>query len=141
MGELGPQVIERLDIKAHKPSVVVFEIDVDRVLTGLDQKIVYKQIPRYPSIERDIAFVLDECVSAADVLNLFRSYQSDIIECVELFDYYKGKNIPKDKKSLGVRVTYRSKERTLTEGETEAVHSAVIDFVMGKTGGTVRGAA
>jgi phenylalanyl-tRNA synthetase beta chain len=141
VGELGPQVIERLDIKAHKPSVVVFEIDVDRLLEHPDRKIVYRQIPRYPSIERDIALILDEHISSADVLNLFRSYQSDIIECVELFDYYKGKNIPKDKISLGVRVTYRSKERTLTEGETEAVHSAVVDFVTAKTGATVRGSA
>ena len=141
MGELGPQVVERLDIKAHKPSVEVFEIDVDRVLTCLDRKIVYTQIPKYPSIERDVALILDEHISAADVLDLFRSYQSDIVECAELFDYYKGKNIQKDKKSLGVRVTYRSKERTLTEGEAEAVHSAVINFVTTKTGAAVRGAA
>jgi phenylalanyl-tRNA synthetase beta chain len=141
LGELDPQVIERLDIKAQKPSVVVFEIDLDQVLSHVERKIVYTQIPRYPSIERDIALVLDEQTSAAEVLRLFRSYQSDIIEQVELFDYYKGKNIPKDKKSLGIRVTYRSRERTLTEGETEVVHSAVIDFVTAQTGAAIRGAA
>jgi phenylalanyl-tRNA synthetase beta chain len=101
---------------------------------------VYKQIPRYPSIERDTALIMDDQISAADVLNLFRNYQSDIIEQVELFDYYQGKNIPKDKKSLGIRVTYRSKDRTLAEIEIEPVHGALIDFVTVKTGATIRGA-
>lgn len=141
IGELGPEVIERLDIKAHRPHVVVFEIDVDQMLANREQEIVYKQIPRYPAIERDIALIIDDHISAAEVLNLFRTYQSDIIEHVGLFDYYKGKNIPKDKKSLGVRVTYRSPGRTLTESEAEAVHSAIIDFVTAKTGATIRGAA
>ncbi|NJD55605.1 MAG: phenylalanine--tRNA ligase subunit beta [Nitrospirae bacterium] len=141
IGELGPEVIERLDIKAHKPLIIVFEIDVDQMLEHRDQKILYRQIPRYPAIERDIALILDDQISAAEVLNLFRSYRSDIIEHVGLFDYYKGKNIPKDKKSLGVRVTYRSAGRTLTENDAEEVHGAIVDFVTARTGATVRGAA
>jgi len=141
MGELGPQVIERLDIKVHKPQVIVFEIDVDHLMTHLDQKVEYRQIPRYPAIERDIALIIDDHISAADVLSLFRRYQAEIIEQVELFDYYKGKNMPKDKKSLGVRLTYRSKDRTLAETEVEPVHAALVDFVTAETGATIRGAA
>ncbi len=141
MGELGPQVIERLDMKVHKPQVMVFEIDVDTLMTHLDRKIVYRQIPRYPAIERDIALIIDDHISAADVLELFRRYHAEIIEQIELFDYYKGKNMPQEKKSLGVRLTYRSKERTLAETEVEPVHAALVDFITAATGATIRGAA
>ena len=141
LGELSPKVVERLDMKAHKPQVIVFEIDVDKLMTHRDQKVMYRQIPRYPAIERDIALIIDDHISAADVLNLFRRYPAEIIEQVELFDYYKGKNIPQDKKSLGVRLTYRSKDRTLAETEVEPVHAALIDFVTAETGATIRGAA
>jgi len=141
VGELGPQVIERLDMKVHKPEVIVFEIDVDHLMAHLEQKVVYRQIPRYPAIERDIALIIDDHISAADVLNLFRRYQAEIIEQIELFDYYKGKSMPKDKKSLGVRLTYRSKDKTLAETEVEPVHAALVDFITAATGATVRGAA
>ena len=139
VGELTPQVIEKLDIKGHKPQVVVFELDLDHLIPLLEQKIVYRQIPRYPSIERDIALIIDDAMPAADVLRLFSSYQSELIEQVELFDYYKGKNIPQEKKSLGIRVTYRGTDRTLTEAELEPVHLGLIDFIVGKTGAKIRG--
>jgi len=139
VGELNPQVIEKLDIKVHKPHVVVFEIDLDHLIPLLEQKIVYRQIPKYPAIERDVALIIDDAIQADDVLKLFSVYQSDLIEQVELFDCYKGKNIPQDKKSLGVRVTYRGLDRTLTEAELEPVHLGLIEFIGSKTGARIRG--
>jgi phenylalanyl-tRNA synthetase beta chain len=141
LGELAPQVTDLLDIKVQKPQVMVFEIDLDLLMTRLERKIAYRQIPRYPSVERDLALIIDERLSAADVLELFRSFPSEIIEKVELFDYYKGKNIPQDKKSLGIRIRYRSMDRTLTEAEVEAVSTALVGFVSARTGGVIRGSA
>ncbi|MBI5848450.1 MAG: phenylalanine--tRNA ligase subunit beta [Nitrospirae bacterium] len=139
MGEIGPQIIERLSLKIQKPQVVVFEIDLDQMLPLLEQKIVYQQIPRYPSIDRDVALVLNDQIAAEEVLSLFRTYPSDIIEHVELFDHYKGKNLPQGTKSLGVRVIYRAKDRTLAEGDVEPLHLALIEYVAGKTGAKIRG--
>ncbi|MBI5633675.1 MAG: phenylalanine--tRNA ligase subunit beta [Nitrospirae bacterium] len=141
IGEIGPQVIEKLSLKTQKPEVIVFEVDLDRVLTLLEQKIVYHQIPRYPSIERDVALVLDEQIAAAEVLALFREYPSGILSQVELFDHYKGKNLPENTKSLGIRLTYRSKDRTLSEDEVEPVHMALVEHVAKKTGAKIRGTA
>ena len=96
VGEIGPQIIEKLSLKIQKPQVVVFEIDLDHMLPLLEQKIVYHQIPRYPSIDRDVALVMDDQIAAAEVVALFRTYPSEIIEHVELFDHYKGKNLPQE---------------------------------------------
>jgi phenylalanyl-tRNA synthetase beta chain len=92
-------------------------------------------------VERDLALIIDERMSAADVLELFRGFPSEIIEKVELFDYYKGKNMPQDKKSLGIRIRYRRMDRTLTEAEVEEVNTALVDFVSARTGAVIRGSA
>lgn len=139
MGEIGPQIIEKLSLKIQKPQVIVFEIDLDHMLPLLEQKIVYHQIPRYPSIDRDVALVMDDQIAAAEVIALFKTYPSEILSHVELFDHYKGKNLPPDTKSLGIRVTYRSKDRTLVESEVELVHLALVEHVVQKTGAKIRG--
>ncbi len=139
MGEMAPQIVEKLSLKIQKPQVIVFELDLDQLLPLLEQKIVYHQIPRYPAIERDVALVLDDQIAASDVLNLLREYPSDILSQVELFDHYKGKNLPDNTKSLGIRLTYRSKDRTLAEDEIEPVHIALVEHVAQKTGAKIRG--
>ncbi len=139
VGEIGPQIIEKLPLKIQKPQVVVFEIDLDHMLPLLEQKIVYHQIPRYPSIDRDVALIMDDQIAASEVVDLFTNYPSEIIEHAELFDHYKGKNLPPEKKSLGIRVTYRSKDRTLAEGEVEPIHLALVAHVTEKTGAKLRG--
>jgi phenylalanyl-tRNA synthetase beta chain len=139
IGELSPSVIERLDLKISKPEVVVFELDLDRVLGMISPKKTYSQIPRYPAVERDMALILSDDVPADAVMKYFGEYRAEFIEHVELFDYYRGKNIPQDKKSLAFRVVYRSAERTLTDAEIESVHNGLLDFILEKTGGEVRG--
>ena len=139
MGEIAPKIIEKLSLKIQKPQVVVFEIDLDHMLPLLEQKIIHHPIPRFPSIERDIALVIDEQIAAGEIIALFKTYPSDILSHVELFDHYQGKNLPQNTKSIGIRVTYRSKDRTLVEGDVEGVHAALIDFVAQKTGAKLRG--
>jgi phenylalanyl-tRNA synthetase beta chain len=139
LGELSPSVIERLDLKISRPEVVVFEIDLDKLLGLISGTKTYTQIARYPAVERDMAVILDEGTTSDAVMKYFGEYRSEFIEHIELFDYYKGKNIPPDKKSLAFRVIYRSAERTLTDTEIESVHNGLTDFILAKTGGEIRG--
>jgi phenylalanyl-tRNA synthetase beta chain len=139
LGELGPTVISRLDLKISKPEIVVFELDLDRILRLMTNRKTYRQIPRFPAIERDMAVILDDGIAAADVMTYFAEYANDYIENIELFDYYKGKNMPPDKKSLAFRVIYRSPERTLTDTEVEPLHKGLVDFILARTDGVLRG--
>jgi len=138
IGEFSPNIIERLNLKIKRPEIVIFELSVDILLSLAKERPTYTQIPKYPSIERDIALVVDDRITSGEVLDLLREYVSPVIESIELFDYYKGKNIPQDKKSLGFRIVYRNKDRTLTDSEVEAVHGALVDFILKKTAGTLR---
>jgi phenylalanyl-tRNA synthetase beta chain len=138
IGEISPHIIERLNLKIKKPELVVFELYADILLTLVNERPIYAQIPKYPSVERDIALVVDERMTSGEVLEVLKAHESPLIESIGLFDYYRGKNIQSGKKSLGFRIVYRSKERTLTDIEVESVHANLVAYVLNKTSGELR---
>ncbi len=138
IGELAPSIVEKLDLKITKPQIVMFELNLEKLLSFVPGKLVYVQIPKYPAVERDIAIILAEGIAAAEVMKELSGYASEFIERVEIFDHYKGKNIPQGKKSLAFRITYRASDRTLTDSEVEKVHSGLVGHILKETGGQLR---
>ncbi|NWF52699.1 MAG: phenylalanine--tRNA ligase subunit beta, partial [Nitrospirae bacterium] len=138
IGLLLPEIGERLNIKKPKLEIFLFEIDLDLLIKFIPDFITYVSIPRYPSVERDIAIVVNEDIPASDILNMLKTFPSDVIEEVSIFDHYKGANIPEGMKSLAFSIIYRSKERTLTDEEVEKVHSSLVEYILRKTGGELR---
>jgi phenylalanyl-tRNA synthetase beta chain len=82
-------------------------------------------LSRFPATSRDIALIADDHLEAQDVLDFITGLAQELIERVEVFDMYKGAPIPKGKKSLALRFTYRSFERNLTDDEVNTIHEAV----------------
>jgi phenylalanyl-tRNA synthetase beta chain len=138
LGVLGPEIVERLDVKKHKPEIVLFEIDLDHLMKYIPDSIIYTPIPKYPSVKRDMAIVVDEDIPASKILDMIKKFPSELIEEVSVFDYYKGGNIQEGKKSLAFSITYRSKEKTLTDEEVEKLHFFIIEHIFNKTGGELR---
>ncbi|MGB9716220.1 MAG: phenylalanine--tRNA ligase subunit beta [Thermodesulfovibrionales bacterium] len=138
LGLLLPEIAERLNIKKPKPEIFLFELDIDLLIKLIPDFITYVPIPRYPSIERDIAVVVNEDILSSDILELIRTFPSDVIEEVSIFDSYKGENIPTGMKSLAFSITYRSKDRTLKDEEVDKIHSSLVDHILRKTGGELR---
>ena len=123
VGELHPELWEKYGLK--KPAYV-FELDVDALLDVFGKPKKYSQLPRFPESARDIAFVVDEGAPFAEILRTVQKLDTKLIDKVELFDVYYGGNIPQGSRSLAVRVTYRSMERTLTAQEVDDIHSKVV---------------
>ena len=140
IGVLHPGIIENLSIKIARPEILVIEINLDSYLSFVPAEMKYIPIPKYPSIERDVALLVDESLPAVTIVEQMRAYPTELIEDVSIFDFYKGKNIPEGKKSLAFSIRYRAKERTLTDSEIEELHSKLIRHITEKTGGVVRGA-
>ena len=138
LGLLSPVVISKLDIKATKPEIIVFELDVDKLISVVPLTMGYSPVPKFPSVERDIAIIVDDTLNASEVETLIRTYPSDLIEEVSIFDLYRGKNITEGRKSLAFAIRYRSGHRTLTENDVEELHSAVVKYVISETGGQLR---
>jgi phenylalanyl-tRNA synthetase beta chain len=138
IGALSPAVIEALDIKAQKPSVIVMELDLGAIISLSKRKVVYKSLPKYPFIDRDTAIVVNAGLQAAEIIAHLKSYPSELIEDISIFDVYQGANIGEGKKSVAFNVRYRSPEKTLTDEEVEGLHKAIVDYILEKTGGQLR---
>ncbi|MBI5188581.1 MAG: phenylalanine--tRNA ligase subunit beta [Nitrospirae bacterium] len=138
LGVLGPEIVERLDLKKQRPEIVVFELNLDLLLTLIPDSIKYNEIPRYPYVERDIAIIVDESLSASEIKEIIRTFPSELIEEVSVFDSYRGSNIPEGKKSLAFNIRYRAKDRTLTDDEVEELHASLVEHILEKTGGELR---
>jgi len=137
-GVLAPAVMDGFEIKT-KQEAVVFELDLDTLMAASPEKPVYRSVPRYPAVERDMALVVERDVTVARVTSLIASEAPDIFERVELFDCYMGKGVPEGHKSLAFNLVYRSPDRTLTDEEVEAAHSKLVDALVRETGGVIRG--
>ncbi|QIB70085.1 phenylalanine--tRNA ligase subunit beta [Aminipila butyrica] len=124
MGEVHPDVTEKYGIATR---CYVCELFFDNVLTKSDREVVYEPLPKYPSTSRDIALLVDEKVAVGQIQNIIRSNGGKILEKVELFDVYRGKQVAEGKKSAAFNLTYRSEEGTLTEEQVAKVHHKVLE--------------
>jgi phenylalanyl-tRNA synthetase beta chain len=89
-------------------------------------------------VRRDFAFIVDNTVSADNVLRAARGAERALIIGVSLFDLYQGERMAEGKMSLGVEVTFQPRERTLTDAEIEAASQKVVAAVAKATGATLR---
>jgi phenylalanyl-tRNA synthetase beta chain len=141
ISELSPQFAERLGIDTR---VGFAELDLDLLLPLISDNIQYHKIPQYPSVVRDIAFVVDKKVTHQSIVAALSSV-SPLIRNVELFDIFPSAGsgqvagkIPEGKKSMAYHIIYRSDEKTLEAGDMEKAHSKVIEVIEDKFGGEVR---
>jgi phenylalanyl-tRNA synthetase beta chain len=136
LGEVHPDVLMLMDL--NNPAYV-FEIDLNILENLYSGEVIYKDLPRFPSVVRDVAFVVGEEMEADKMLNLAMDMGKELLEKVSIFDVYSGKSIPHGKKSLGLRFIYRAFDRTLTDDEVNQVHSGIVKSIVGLTGAKIRG--
>jgi phenylalanyl-tRNA synthetase beta chain len=138
-GQVHPQL--RQD-KGLPDSIYVFQLDLNVLLDALDQDEVmvpkFHAYSTYPASDRDIAFFAPVKVSVADIEKSINKAAKGLLESVELFDEYRGENVPAGQRSLAFRLIYRSSDRTLTEAEVEPVHNKVREALVEKFGVNLR---
>jgi phenylalanyl-tRNA synthetase beta chain len=138
VGVLSPDVVSSLDFKVQKGDVVLFELDMDMLLSLSSKQKVFQKFSIYPYIQRDLSVLVDEGRSAGEVRAVLKSFKSELIDDIKIFDFYRGKNIPADKTSIAFTVTYRSFDRTLNEEEIDDVHQKLIAHLVEHTGAELR---
>ncbi|MCU1351121.1 MAG: phenylalanyl-tRNA synthetase beta subunit, partial [Acidimicrobiales bacterium] len=122
VGEIDPAVLERHDIGER---VAWLEIDLGVLLDGPRRDRAYRQISRFPSSDIDLAFEVDEGVSAVDVeRTLARAHE--LVWSVRLFDVYRGAPVPEGRRSLAYAVRLQAVDHTLTDTEVGAARAALI---------------
>lgn len=132
-GQLHPQLRQE---RGLPDEVYVFEMDVDVLLDEMDQDEalvpIFKPYSAYPPSDRDIAFFVSNQVSVAELERLITKTGKGLLESLELFDEYRGDNVPAGQRSLAFRLVYRASDRTLTDDDIEPVHQKVREALVDK---------
>jgi len=102
------------------------EIDLDAVLTRNPSAAFYRPLPRFPSVVRDVSFIIDRKTTFDDIRSAVIDHGAEICRNIGFVDVFEGKGVDPDKRSLTVRLEYRSDERTLVEDEVGKVHSSIL---------------
>lgn len=135
LGQLHPLLARRYDLR---DAVLLAEFDLDLLLARRNAARSFKQLPSFPGIRRDIAMVAPESVTHDAVLSLLKQAKPANLESAELFDIFRGRNIPEGQKSIAYAFHYRNAERTLTDAEVNAAHEKLVAELKTKLGVTIR---
>ncbi|MDD2218001.1 MAG: phenylalanine--tRNA ligase subunit beta [Eubacteriales bacterium] len=123
MGEIHPEVAEEYDLPKRCYSAELLFGEIEKLS---DTEKLYSQIPKFPAVVRDIALVVDEETAVGEIKEAVIQAGGGILESIELFDIYRGAQIGESKKSLAFSLTYRSHEKTLTDGEVQIEHAQIL---------------
>ena len=134
LGELHPRLAEYFDISIHP--IILFEIDLQKLLPATTAPRQYRPIPRFPITLRDIAVVVDAKTPAKGVQDIIED--SPLVTRVTLFDVYTGKQVSHGKKSLAFRIEYQSPSRTLTDEEVNIDQQKTLDRLSKELDATLR---
>ena len=135
MGEIHPLVQEAYAIK-HR--IAALELDVEALFQAVQPRLMQGLITRYPAVERDIALIVDRNLSAETLVTVIHDQGGNLLQKVRIFDIYTGAPIATDRKSMALRLEFRSAERTLTEEEITPILSAILLAVQEKCGASLR---
>lgn len=116
--------------------VYVAEIDLESVLTRNVTGVFYRPLPKYPAVIRDVSFLVGRETTFDDIREAVIDQGFEICRNVGFVDIFEGKNVEEGKRSLTVRLEYRSDERTLIEDEVAAAHGQILE-TLGNTLGIV----
>lgn len=108
------------------------ELDLARVVQYCPGRVIFRPLPRFPAVSRDIAVLVDEQFPAQRVLDAVKEATEPLVEEVRVFDHYTGSPIPKGKKSLAYSIAYRASNRTLTDDEVKATHDRLVARLVAK---------
>lgn len=127
-GELHPALHTLFDLKLGKERLCLFTVNLT-ALSAQNVKTKAFITSDFPPVERDLAFVVDENVTAANITRTVQSAIKPLGSNVAIFDVYQGENMPAGKKSMAVSFTLQAPDKTLTDADINAVMQTAIDAV------------
>jgi phenylalanyl-tRNA synthetase beta chain len=135
IGQLSPVLARAHDLR---DPVYLAELNLDLLLSRRSSSKSFKALPAFPTIRRDVAMLVSEPITHEQVLDVVRRTKPQNLENVELFDVFRGRNVPQGQKSMAYAFTYRSQEKTLTDNEVNAAHEKLLIQLRSDLAATIR---
>ena len=138
-GELHPLVVNNYEfqIERNQP-ILAADIDLALLFNNLPSSRRVQSLPVYPAVRQDLALVVDQSVSSAQIVQAIQNAGGAWLTEIELFDLYLGDKLPEGKKSLAYHLTMQSADKTLTDKETQKLREKILRQLNTTLGATLR---
>lgn len=134
IGEVHPEVLSNYRLKQP---VFIFELNLGTLIPMIPVIRSSKEVPKYPSVNRDITIICDNAIEAGHILGIIEGMNEQLVERTILFDIYDGDPIPEGKRSLSIRVIYRSPSKTLKDKNVTKLHKKITDELLKELGASL----
>ena len=131
-------IIGKIHPNITKEDVYVLEINLDELLQKKVGKMKYKEISKFPSIKKDLAFVVNKNMISKDIEKVIKNAGGSLLTKIEVFDVYEGSNLPEDKKSIAYSLTFLDNKKTLTDEEINNIMNKIIENVTTRCNAEIR---
>ncbi|RSD27664.1 phenylalanine--tRNA ligase subunit beta [Mesobacillus subterraneus] len=135
IGQVHPTMQKALDLK----ETYVFELSLKALLEAETAPLQYTAIPRFPSITRDIALVVEKDTAAGNLKRVITEAGGTLLKEVQVFDLYEGEKMEPGKKSIAFSLKYFDPEKTLTDEDIAKAHNKVLKALEEQAGAVLRG--
>jgi len=135
LGQLLPTLAKQHDLR---DAVFLAELRLDELIARGNRDRAFKALPQFPASRRDVAMLVPEATTHEAVLAAVKQARPANLESVELFDVFRGRNVPVGQKSLAYAFTYRGADKTLTDAEVNAAHAKVVEAFKTRLQATLR---
>ncbi len=131
-------IIGKLHPKVTSEDVYVMEINLSKLLSKKVGKMKYKELSKFPSIKKDVAFIVDRNLESAVIEKQIKKSAGNLLTNIEVFDVYTGEHVAKGKKSIAYSLTFSDSKKTLTDDEVTGIFNKVISDAEKTLGAEIR---
>ena len=121
-------ILGKVHPNISKKDIYVFELDLNSIF-GKTNKLKYKEAYKYPSIQKDMAYLLDKSIDVSEVIKTINKAANKTLQEVSVFDVYEGDRIDSNKKSVAFNLVFNGVDRTLTDEEVMDVFNKIVEKV------------
>ena len=119
-------IIGKIHPKEVKEDVYVIEINLSKLLSKKVGKMKYKEFSKFPSIKKDVAFIVDKELESEKIEKQIKKSAGNLLSNIEVFDVYTGEHVPEGKKSIAYSLTFTDSKKTLTDDEVTGIFNKII---------------
>src|SRR5690625_1262408 len=125
LGQVHPLVTKAHDLK----ETYVFDVNMEALFAHIADEKMYEPVPLYPSIKRDIAFIVRKDVIAGDIKQTIAEEGAPLVKTVDIFDVYTGEPLNNDEQSIAYRLHFQDPEKTLKDAEVDKLYEKIVKKV------------
>ncbi len=135
MGEISGNLIKKFDLDEK---VYYFEADVNPLYVQLEKEVSFSEPSKYPTIERDISFIVDQKIKSEQLTEIVRDNGGELLNDLNISSVYRGEPLASDERSITYHLRFSSTKSTLVEDEIDTICMKIVTEAKKQTGARIR---